>query len=766
MTDSDRTADQAKTPDTLGAPTHDDQPSPSVPPPAPILHRAEAAVASSEKRGGFVSMKNMKIKYRIFMISAAAIIGMLVFSSFVLIEQRGTVADMESLNELADLAPTISALVHEMQKERGASAGFIGSKGQKFAQKLPAQRRVTDQKRTTLKGALANFDADAFGEHLASKVRTAEQALSQIDQSRGGVTSLSITVPQMAKYYTSTIANWLSIVEEMAVLSTNAQVTGAITAYTSYLQAKERAGIERAMGAGGFGSGAFQPPVYRRFLQLIAMQDTFLSVFRNYATQDQVAFHRSTLSGRAVDEVDRMRKIAIESAITKDLKGVTGPQWFDTITQKINLLKKVEDKIAADLQSLAAGIHDGAQSLFIMVSILCVVLLTVTIGLSLLITRGITKPVLAMTDAMVRLADGDKTIEVPARDQRDEVGQMAQTVQVFKENMIETERLQTEQREAEQRAAEDEARRAEEARSAENRAAEDKRQADERAGAERRQAMLELADGFEQSVGEVIQAVTSAAGQMKSSAQSMTATADQTNSQSVAVASASEETSANVQTVATATEELSSSIQEISRQVSQSSTITANAVEESKRTNEHVQGLADTAQRIGEVVTLINDIASQTNLLALNATIEAARAGEAGKGFAVVASEVKSLADQTAKATGEIGSQIGEIQAGTTQAVEAIQGIGGTINEVNEIATAIASAVEQQGAATREIAGNVQQAASGTQEVNQNISGVTQAVSETGAAARQVLSSAEELSQQSETLRGAVDGFLGKVRAA
>ena len=278
-------------------------------------------------------------------------------------------------------------------------------------------------------------------------------------------------------------------------------------------------------------------------------------------------------------------------------------------------------------------------------------------------------------------------------------------------------------------------------------------------------AQVALADNFEANVKGIVESVSSSATEMQGSAQSMSSTAEETSRQSTAVAAASEEASTNVQTVASAAEELSNSVEEVGRQVGQSNKIAQNAVEEAQRTNDKVQGLAEAAQKIGEVVNLINDIASQTNLLALNATIEAARAGEAGKGFAVVASEVKSLANQTAKATEEIAAQIGAIQAATTDAVSAIQGIGSTIGEISEISTAIATAVEQQSAATKEIAANVQQAAAGTQEVSENISGVTQAASETGEAAGQVLGAAQELSKQSEALREQVDSFLIEVRA-
>lgn len=283
---------------------------------------------------------------------------------------------------------------------------------------------------------------------------------------------------------------------------------------------------------------------------------------------------------------------------------------------------------------------------------------------------------------------------------------------------------------------------------------------------EKKAAMQKLADDFEGMVRGVVRTVSSAATEMQAAAQSMTGTAASASQQAIAVAAASEEASTNVQTVATAGEELSSSISEIGRQVGQSSRITQEAVQQAGRTNAQIKSLAEAANSIGDVVKLINDIAGQTNLLALNATIEAARAGEAGKGFAVVAAEVKSLANQTAKATEEISAKIAEMQSATGDSVQAIQVITETIGHINEIATAVAAAIEEQGAATQEIARNVQQAAKGTQEVSSNIAGVNQAASDTGAAAAQVLSSAGEMSKQSELLREKVDSFIATIRAA
>ncbi len=354
-----------------------------------------------------------------------------------------------------------------------------------------------------------------------------------------------------------------------------------------------------------------------------------------------------------------------------------------------------------------------------------------------LIGRGISRPINEMTGAMKRLAGGDLEVEVPARGRQDEIGEMAGAVQVFKENAVEKVQLEAEQEEREKRAE-----------------------------AEKRQAMLKMADAFETSVGQVVEQVSSASTEMQASSEAMNATAEDTTRQAAAVAAASEQASANVETVASAAEELSSSITEIGRQVMHASEVARAAVEEAEETNVRIQGLAEAAQKIGDVVALITDIADQTNLLALNATIEAARAGDAGKGFAVVASEVKNLANQTAKATEEIGAQIAAIQASTQLAVEAIAGIGKTIAEIDEVNSGIASAVEEQGAATQEIARNVEQAAAGTQEVSSNITGVSQAANETGEAARQIRSAAGELSQQSERLRVEVAKFLSGVRSA
>ncbi len=397
----------------------------------------------------------------------------------------------------------------------------------------------------------------------------------------------------------------------------------------------------------------------------------------------------------------------------------------------VNDLTAAASKASDDLSSTTA---DTIQTTWIAIGLATA--FTVALALWIGLTR-ISRPIARLTATMQAFAGNDLSAEVPGLQRGDELGQMARTIEVFKNSMIEAERLR-EQTERNKAAAE----------------------------TERKTGMLRLADNFEAGIKGVVDSVASQATEMQSSAQAMTQTAEQATRQATVVAASVEEASANVQTVASSAEELSASVREIGQQVEHSSRISSQAVIEADKTNATVEGLAKSAQRIGDVVQLIETIAGQTNLLALNATIEAARAGDAGKGFAVVASEVKSLANQTAKATEEIRAQISEIQGSTGLTVEAIRSIGATIRQMSEIATTIASAVEEQGAATREIATNVHQAAQGTSDIATNIEGVSRAASDTGSAASQVLGAAGELSEQAETLRRDVDEFLATVRAA
>jgi methyl-accepting chemotaxis protein len=354
-----------------------------------------------------------------------------------------------------------------------------------------------------------------------------------------------------------------------------------------------------------------------------------------------------------------------------------------------------------------------------------------------MIGRGVGASVGQLAARMRALADGELETAIPGLGRGDEVGAMAATVEMLKENATRLRGIGKTEADVQGRAL-----------------------------AERRSAMEALANDFERSVNSIVRSVTTAAAGMQTTAQSMTTTASEASARAATVGAASESASNNVGTVAAAAEELSSSVAEISRQVTRSSEIASKAVGDAERTNATVQVLSTGAEKIGEVVKLIHSIAAQTNLLALNATIEAARAGESGRGFAVVASEVKALANQTAKATEEISAQVAAMQASTSDAVAAISGITETIGQMSEITVSISTAMDQQGDATREIARNIQSVAAGSSEISAHIGSVTTAAGATGSAASEVLSNARELENQSGMLRNALDGFLAKVRAA
>jgi methyl-accepting chemotaxis protein len=370
-------------------------------------------------------------------------------------------------------------------------------------------------------------------------------------------------------------------------------------------------------------------------------------------------------------------------------------------------------------------------------SVVIAVLMLLSIMVAWAITRSVVKPLSGLRQRMASLSVGELDAPVANVERSDEVGQMARTVQVFRDAMIETNRMREDQRAGAQRQA-----------------------------AQRKTDMNRLADQFESEVGQIVTLVSAAASQLEASSTTLSNTAGTVEQVSKHASSASGEASKNVHSVAAASEELSTSIGEISRQVEASARIAGEAVEQAQKTDARISQLSQAAARIGDVVDLIQTIAGQTNLLALNATIEAARAGDAGRGFAVVATEVKSLAEQTAKATGEIGQQIADIQSATKESVTAIKEIGAIITRISEISATIASAVEQQGAATQEISKNVQRAAEGTSKVEASISDVQRGASEAGGASSEVLSAAQSLSGESNRLKHEVAKFMNSVRAA
>jgi len=657
---------------------------------------------------------------------------------------------VESNNRTADLFLESAS---NWAVERGVTNAALASRNAVS----PEQRSVIDQRRAAARaafeGALAALQSEPDFAGKVGLVAKVEDAYRSVVEFRTRVDA-ALAKPG-AERETEVLQGWVPTMTNLIMASQHLRqvsqfrpttIESQIQMLSDLKQAlwvmSEYAGRERALVGGTIGAEAkIEPQVLERLANFRGHLEQAWTQVETYRTSESasplIVERAKVVEDKFFKTYEAVRQSVYAAGLAGSVYPIDGATWITEATAAIDQLSEL-GKTASDVTAdFAARSTGGGQRSFFLNTALLVFCIAIGAAAFWVAVWRVGKPIQAMTSAMTELAHGNLKVEVPGIARRDEVGEMAQSVQVFKENAIETERLRQDQQQAERRAQED-----------------------------KQRTMNELADKFSADVGAVVGAVTTASSQLDATAQSMSAIAEQTSQQSGAVATAAQQSAANVQTVASATEELTSSSQEIGLQVAESANVARSAVDEVQKANLQVQGLAEAADKIGAVIDLIQDIAEQTNLLALNATIEAARAGEAGKGFAVVAQEVKSLANQTAKATGEIGEHIQRVQAETREAVSAIGTIGSTIARIDEIAASIASAVEEQAAATSEISRNVQEAANGTHEVTENISGVSQGAQQTGTACEQMLAAVRNLSSQAGLLSTKVDSFLQEVRSA
>ncbi|MBR0727111.1 methyl-accepting chemotaxis protein [Bradyrhizobium manausense] len=652
---------------------------------------------------------SLRLSHKILLIGFVGILGLIVFGAIYLSGNASQEASRTIAEEARKVSMSNDRLGRDLLDARRAEKDFL------------LRRDEASSKRHASLTASINSDIDRFGASIKE----------------AGFTSLSDKVAALAQGFSDYRKQFSALEQNEVKIGLNEKLglSGALRASVHDIEAKLTQVDNSKLAAGML--------MMRRH-----EKDFMLRRDRAYLDQFEKSANEFAKSVQASDLAPAM-KADIEGKLQKYRADFIA--WVDSAQQSAasaSAMSKTFAQMEPQIEDIAKDIERRyeaaqAQETITLASIKRWMLITLALtilvvsGLSLTISRAVTKAIVSMVQAMVRLAKGDMAVEIPGVGRHDEIGEMAGAVDVFKTSMIDAERLRSEQADIERRQIE-----------------------------QRKADMNRLASEFEAAVGEIVETVSSASTELEASASTLTTTAEHAQDLATNVASASEEASTNVQSVASATEELTSSVTEISRQVQSSARMASAAVEQARHTTAKVSELSRAAAKIGDVVELINTIAGQTNLLALNATIEAARAGEAGRGFAVVASEVKALAEQTAKATGEIGQQIGSIQSATDESVQAIKDISGTIEQLSEVSSTIAAAVEEQGAATQEISRNIQQAAQGTQLVSSNITEVQHGATETGSASAQVLSAAQSLSTESNRLRREVDKFLVTVRAA
>ncbi len=715
-----------------------------------------------------------------------ALLMLLIFTSY------GTYHDYQQnvqIERLAKISILVGNSIHEIQKERGLSAVYIGDKASDDSEKLlKNQWLLTDQSIKSLAAAL-DADLSAYGQAFVNKAEMASKNIKQVTGVRDFILSVNfraikeevarrnklIYVETMALVplvhpaeeagvrYAKIEGHLAALVEEMLGLASSAEMSAKLSSLSTLLKIMEMTSNERALIVTAFSDGLFTAETYSEFLRLKGARDTYLTIFHGSATTSNIDVYDSIVVGEAAVNVEDVR-IFIADMEGGDMSGsgYTGLVWYDMSTQEINLIKKVEDVVTENVVMDASEKATAAFVKVLMLGVVAVVAALLTLFV-FIVSRSISKPLVLMNEAMLSLADGKMNVVVPCLGYGSEVGQMASAVDNFKQGLVERFRLEEEakksekmirQREEEQRIESEKIKQAEQ-----DRELETSRLRQIKSG----KLDTRIAE-FDQSILQKISSFNTAIAEMEEAAVTLSDTAQQTETQSVAAAMGASEASQNVQTVAAASEEMASTIAGINEQMNYSTKITGQAMDTIDSTAKIAIELQSSSQNIGNVIDLINDIAEQTNLLALNATIEAARAGDAGKGFAVVASEVKELSNQTSSATSDISDHIKRLQEISANVVISVEKTRDALKENSEVALNVTGAVEQQALATHEISQNIQQVATGTANASSQITQVQGGAATVLRSSKQVQISSASLAEDSLELKSTIEGFLSDIR--
>ncbi|UOM35869.1 methyl-accepting chemotaxis protein [Acuticoccus sp. I52.16.1] len=661
------------------------------------------------------------------------LIGLTTLCGWILSEQSRKWSSAIDAEIRLESAPIFSVLAHELQKERGLSAGFIGAGGGEFSPLVKEQWRQTDAAQAALVAAL---DDSALIGAMAEQANTAVAALAALPRMRDQVTTLSTTIADMSAAYTATINELLTTASMVAYGVDDLETSRSAYFYVAIMRAKEQAGLERAAGAAGFGKGYFPAPIYRRFVQLGAEQAAIFNFALTQGTAAQGQILSEALDSPVSARVEALREIANDSITTGSLDGVTGPQWFAASTERIDLLKTVENRAAESLIQHAMAHTAAVRTEFILVAAGNAVMAIICILISIINVRRLKRPIARIVSHIGQVSEGITDLTIEEADRTDEIGDIGRALELMRQSEVERKDLVAKEH---ARHLEDEA---------------------------RAHRVEETINEFQSRAQRTLADLDDMSHALASVAENLANTADHTARDSTEAKTSSDSAARAVQGVAAAIEQLYSSFDEISSKVGASQKATDEAASVVHDTSSRVTGLASAAEAINNVATMIADIAEQTNLLALNATIEAERAGPAGRGFAVVAHEVKALANQTAAATNEIAKQIDDIQKETKTAIQGIDDILSRFDSLRSAALGISSVMAQQSAATRDIGAGVKAASTGSSTASDSVRGVVCAAEKTSADAHDVQHTATRMSDVTSQLRTVFSQFLTEVRAA
>jgi methyl-accepting chemotaxis protein len=654
------------------------------------------------------TLNQMSIKNKIIVNVVFPVLALLYMFFFIIQEKSAIESSLNAVSELTQLSGHISEVVHEWQKERGYTAGFLSSKGKKFSTELPQQRTAANEKMNQLSDYLKGFKASTFGEEFELALKKALEINQQRNDMRQRVSNHSVSKLEAIGYYTKVNGQFLDLIGFIAGLSPNSEVTKRVSAYYNFLLGKERAGIERAVLTGAFAEGKFSPASYTKFCNLVSAQDAYMKIFKNLASKPQLSIYNDTIDTNKIDAVNALRKIAYDVNLDNSKEfGVSPEKWFSTITAKIELLKKVDEGLAKDVNQLSGVLASKAQATITSMYILGLIIFSLTAILFVILSKAIINPINQSTDALKSISEGDgdltQRLHQPSG-KENETGRLARYFNNFANTIHQVIK-------------------------------------------EVQEVNVKLKESATNG-NQLSQQMKDTAANLKNNANNVASSIEQMSTNLSGVSGSGENISSMMESIAASVSEMAATVKEMATQCTNSATQAKNANEKSTASSKVMNELKESAEKIGDVIVTISDIADKTDLLALNATIEAASAGEAGKGFAVVASEIKELSRQTQGATGEISSLVDGIRKSSEGAAQSSNEISKLITTLNSTVESLAAGVEEMSATAQEVDINVSTASNDVNAISTNIREVSEGATE-------ISSNVQEVTRLAETTENA-----------